>query len=79
MPPIVKKHRENLLSGFDFPVVREIDKFNPPKNEQLYCNSRLRFGFSEVSHFRCGNCREDKPESSFENYGVCKKCRNETI
>jgi hypothetical protein len=77
MPPIAKRHRKNLIGEYNFPEVREIDRFNPPKNESLLCNIYLRYGKSEVSHFRCAVCREDKPESSFENYGTCKKCRDE--
>lgn len=76
MPPILKKHRKNLIANFDFPEVKEADRFVVIKDENLLCNASMRFGFSEVSHFRCAKCRKDKPESQFENYGECKKCRS---
>jgi hypothetical protein len=74
MPPIVKKHRKSLISGFDFPDVKEEDRYVPVSNEALLCDASKRYGFSEVNHFRCAVCRRDKPEKDFDK-GTCKKCK----
>lgn len=75
MPQILKKHRKNLIAAFDFPEVRDIDRYVPIENENVLCNISLRYGFSSINHFNCPSCREDKPEHSFDGHSVCKKCR----